>query len=195
MKNEKEYLMLRDEITWRLKLVDSLATFAYTAVVTILGVALSMDVIELFLLPYVVIVPVALKVANHKYAVAYLAGYMNRVLENEKDVECFKWERYHEKYYKLNSRNIREKIIYYGSSVEYIVMSLLSSILFWGKYIKQEEIQFTVAQVYGYIVLQIIVVMFVTYISISYMSFQKTKPRTFNNWERVLRAEVKDDKK
>ena len=67
MKNEKEYLMLRDEITWRLKVIDTLGTFTYTIFVSILGVALTTNIIELLLLPYVVIVPISLKVANHKY--------------------------------------------------------------------------------------------------------------------------------
>lgn len=30
MNNEKENLMLREEITWRLKIIDTLGNFAYT---------------------------------------------------------------------------------------------------------------------------------------------------------------------
>ncbi len=59
MKNEKEYLILRDEITWRLKAIDTLGTFTYTIFISILGVALSTNIIELFLLPFVVILPIS----------------------------------------------------------------------------------------------------------------------------------------
>ena len=46
MNNEKEYLMLRDEITWKLKVIDTLGTFTYTIFISILGVALSTNVIK-----------------------------------------------------------------------------------------------------------------------------------------------------
>ena len=67
MRNEKEYIMLRDEITWRLKVIDTLGTFTYTIFISILGVALYTNILEKLLLPYVVIVPISIKVANHKY--------------------------------------------------------------------------------------------------------------------------------
>ena len=107
VKKEKEYMMLRDEITWRLKTIDTLGTFCYTIFVSILGVALSTGVIELFLLPYVVIVPISLKVANHKYSVGYIAAYLNIFLENCDREDCLMWEKMHVRYYELNPRTIK----------------------------------------------------------------------------------------
>lgn len=142
MENEKEYIMLRDEITWRLKVIDTLGTFTYTIFVSILGVALSTNILELLLLPYVVIVPISLKVANHKYSVGYIAAYLNKFLEDCNRKDSFKWESLHVKYYKMNSRTFTENIIYYGASAEYSLMAILTTIIFWIKYFHQHTIKF-----------------------------------------------------
>ena len=177
--------MLRDEITWRLKVIDTLRTFSYTIFVSILGVALSTNIIELLLLPYVVIVPISLKVANHKYSVGYIAAYLNKFLEDCNQEESFKWEKMHMKYYEINSRTLREKVIYYGSSAEYVLMVILTTIIFWIKYFNQTEIKFSVMQMHGYILLQVIIIILVIYVTISYMSFQKIKPALILNWNKV----------
>lgn len=185
MKNEKEYLMLRDEITWRLKVIDTLGTFTYTIFVSILGVALSTNTLELLLLPYVVIVPISLKVANHKYSVGYIASYLNKFLEDCNREESFRWERLHMKYYETNPRTLKEKVIYYGSSAEYTLMVILTTAIFWIKYFHQSEIKFSVMQICGYVFLQAVIIILVIYVTISYMSFQKTKPTFVLNWDKV----------
>lgn len=83
------------------KVIDNLETFTYTIFVSILGVALSTNIIELLLLPYVVIVPISLKVANHKYSVGFIAAYMNKFLEEYNEKNSFKWEKFHMKYYEI----------------------------------------------------------------------------------------------
>ncbi|MCI8771339.1 MAG: hypothetical protein HFH73_09355 [Lachnospiraceae bacterium] len=185
MKNEKEYLMLRDEITWRLKVIDTLGTFTYTIFVSILGVALTTNIIELLLLPYVVIVPISLKVANHKYSVGYIAAYLNKFLENCNEEDSFKWEKMHITYYETNPRTLREKVIYYGSSAEYASMIILTTVIFWIKYFHRSELKFSLLQIHGYIAVQTIIIFLVLYITISYMSFQKTKPALILNWDKV----------
>lgn len=190
MENEKEYLMLRDEITWRLKVIDTLGTFTYTIFVSILGVALSTGILELLLLPYVVIVPISLKVANHKYSVGYIATYLNCFLEDCHRKECFKWESLHMKYYKVNPRTFKENVIYYGSSAEYALMVILTTIIFWIKYLHQNIIKFSVVQMHGYIFLQVSVIVLVLYVTISYMNFQKTKPILLLNWSKVKENKI-----
>lgn len=185
MRNEKEYIMLRDEITWRLKVIDTLGTFTYTIFISILGVALSTNILELLLLPYVVIVPISLKVANHKYSIGYIAAYMNRFLEDCNGEESFKWEKLHMKYYQINPRIFKEKVIYYGSSAEYALMVILTTVIFWLKYFHQNKIKFSVIQIHGYIFLQLIVTILVIYVTINYISFQKTKPIFLVCWDKV----------
>ena len=189
MKNEKEYLILRDEITWRLKAIDTLGTFTYTIFISILGVALSTNIIELFLLPFVVILPISLKVANHKYSVSFISAYLNQFLEDFNDEECFKWEKFHVKYYERNPRMLKEKIIYYGSYAEYVLMCILISIIFWIKYFSQEEICFTVYQIYGYILIQLTITFLVAFITISYIDCEKFKRPIIENWKKVKENE------
>lgn len=182
MNRKDEYLMLKKEIDWRLQAVDNLGIFMYTVFATIIGFALSMDMVELLLLPYVIIVPVVLKVANHKYSVGYIAGYLCEILEDNN--EFFQWETLHKRYYHVNNRRNREKVIYYGSSFEYILMSVLTAILFWAKY-HALNIEFTTLQIHLYIFLQLGIIIFVSYITFSYMNFQKFKSDLFENWSRV----------
>lgn len=185
MKNEKEYLMLRDEITWRLRAIDTLGTFTYTIFISILGVALSTNILELLLLPYVIIVPMSLKVANHKYSIGYIAAYLNQFLEDSNSEESFKWEKSHVKYYEINPRIFKEKVLYYGSSAEYALMVILTTIIFWIKYFHQSDINFSIIQIHGYVFLQIIIIILVIYVTISYISFQKIKPIYILNWDKV----------
>jgi len=189
MKNEKEYLMLRDEITWRLKSIDTLGAFTYTTLVTILGAALTTNIIELFLLPFVVILPISLKVANHKYSINFISAYLNQFLEDFNDEECFQWEKLRVKYYERNPRKLKEKIIFYGSYVEYILMCILISVIFWVKYFSQEKICFTVFQIYGYIFIQLTITFLVTFITINYLDCEKFKLPIIENWKKLKENE------
>ena len=96
------------------------------------------------MLPYVVIVPALLKVANHKYSVAYIAAYLNKFLEKYPSKDDFKWEKMHVKYYEINKRTTKEKIIYYGASAEYLLLVIVIACIFWVKYFYQSTRQFTV---------------------------------------------------
>lgn len=185
MKGEKEYLMLRDEMTWRQKGIDTLGTFTYTAFVSILGVALSTGIIEMFLLPLVVILPISLKVAYHKYAISLIVVYLNEFLEDINDTQCFKWEKSHAMYFELNPRGIKEKIFFYGSSIEYILMCIISSIFFWIKYLSQDKVIFTILQIGGFILVQAVVIFLVTYVTIGYTVLEKKKPSIIPNWVKV----------
>ena len=64
----KEYLTLRDEVVDSLKVQNNWSTFTISAVITILGIAISLEntVLELFLLPFVVLLLASLKVNNYK---------------------------------------------------------------------------------------------------------------------------------
>lgn len=143
--------------------------------------AFSTNVIELYLLPYIVIVPISLKVANHKYSVSYIAGYLNEFLEDLNNQDSFKWEKYHNKYYDINKRTFKEKLIYYGASAEYALMCILTTIMFWIKYYSQSKIEFTTFQKFGYVSIQFVVIILVIYITVNYVSFQKIKPSTISN--------------
>lgn len=185
MKNKDEYLMLRDEITWRQKVIDTLGTFTYTVFISILGIAFSTNNIEMFLLPFVVILPISLKVAYHKYSISYISVYLKLFLENINDENSFKWEHFHAMYYQKNPRGMKEKAFFYGSSVEYIIMCFLTTIFFWAKYFMQDEKNFTIFQIVIFLFVQFFVIFLVAYITIGYTVMEKKKPTIIPNWEKV----------
>lgn len=185
MKNKEEYLMLREEMTWRQKVIDTLGTFTYTIFVSILGIALSTNNIELFLLPFVVILPISLKVAYHKYAITKISVYLKIFLEDVNDENSFKWENYNSMYYQKNPRGMKEKTFFYGSSLEYILMCILTSIFFWIKYFMQDEICFTVFQMGIFLFIQLIVIILVVYVTVGYTVLEKKKPSIIPNWEKI----------
>lgn len=114
MKNSNEYLMIREELMWRLKSIDSLSTFTYTVFVTIIGIAFVNVTVELFILPYLIIIPMSLKVANHKYVIGMLSVYLLR-LEDDKE-SYFKWEKY--KLENSSNKITKNKLIYLGSNMD-----------------------------------------------------------------------------
>lgn len=192
MNNDKEYLMLRDEIIWRLKAIDTLDTFTYTAFVGILGIAFAAEIIELCLLSFIIIVPISLKVANHKHAISHVSGYMREFLEDIHKDQCFKWETLHCEFYKKNPRNLTENIIYYGSSIEYIIMCLITSFIFWI-YVFQNKVEFTSFQMCIFSFIQVVVILFVTYITVNCIDFLKIKSPILLKWRKV-KEEVKSEK-
>lgn len=184
MSNEKEYLMLRDEIIWRLKAIDTLDTFAYTVFVTVLGIAFTTKIIELCLLSFVIIVPVSLKVANHKHAISHVSGYMREFLEDIHNNQCFKWETLHSKFYWKNPRNLVENIIYYGSSIEYIIMCIFSSIILGIRFF-QDKGELTLFQKSIYFFIPLVITLFVAYITINCIDFHKIKSPIIIKWRSV----------
>ena len=98
----------------------------------------------------------------------------------------------HVKYYEINPRTIKEKIIYYGSSAEYILMLILTTAIFWIKYFNQNEVEFSILQMHGYIFIQLFVIIFVIYISFSYMSYQRIKYTLALKWDKVKENEGQD---
>lgn len=93
MSNHKtnEYLMLREEIMYDLKAQQKCSTFAITATITIIGLALQTtnSVCEMYLLPYIVLLLSAVKVNNYKTGMQKIVGYM---LANLESPDGFYWE-------------------------------------------------------------------------------------------------------
>lgn len=92
---KEEYAMLREEIMETMKYQNSLSAFVATILCTYIGVVIALKHPDpcLYLLPFIVLVPAALKVSDYRERVAYLASYQIVFLEGE---DSFLWEtRYH----------------------------------------------------------------------------------------------------
>lgn len=127
----KEYLTLRDEVVDALKVQNSWSTFTISAVITLLGIAIGLEnkVLELFLLPYVVIFTVSLKVNNFKRNVTVKVGYMITRLES---ADGFLWESCLNRYRALEKirRTRVQKLIVFLETQEFTILSLVCMVLF-----------------------------------------------------------------
>lgn len=87
----QEYLYLREEIQTNLESQRNLSTFSITAVITIIGIAASMENIspEFYLIPYILLLLAATKVGNLRNNIALLVGYMIARIEKP---DGFSWE-------------------------------------------------------------------------------------------------------
>ena len=127
----KEYLTLRDEVVDALKVQNSWSTFTISAVITLLGIAIGLEnkVLELFLLPYVVIFTVSLKVNNFKRNVTVKVGYMITRLES---ADGFLWESCLNRYRALEKirRTRVQKLIVFLETQEFTILSLVCMVFF-----------------------------------------------------------------
>ena len=100
---KQEYLNLREEIQTNLSTQRNFSTFSITAIITIIGFAVSMDnpPPEFYLIPYILLLLVAAKIRNLRNNTALLVGYMIARLEEK---EGFYWETCLNKYRKNKSR-------------------------------------------------------------------------------------------
>ena len=127
----KEYLTLRDEVVDALKIQNNWSTFTISAVITLLGIAIGLEnkVQELFLLPYVVIFTVSLKVNNFKRNVTVKVGYMITRLES---ADGFLWESCLNRYRALEKikRTRVQKLIIFLETQEFTILSLVCMVFF-----------------------------------------------------------------
>lgn len=182
---EKEYFMLREEIIYSAKSVDTLSAFLYTCVVALLGIAIQTNSIAFYLLPFIVIVPITFKIFALKDSIIYIAAYMHVALEGKVGIY---WETNHIKYSDKNKNTFAEKLIYYGTSFEFILLSSTCTILFWWQYLSHiGTYKITSNIVLGIIIaIQVMVNGVVLYLTILYMHFNLRKPAKISNWRKTI---------
>lgn len=89
----KEYEILRSEINQKIELHNTLLTFTITTVVAILSFILLQEhsySAFLFLIPFCVLIPMSMRIAYYRSAMAKIAAYM--IVFLEKDIPGFQWE-------------------------------------------------------------------------------------------------------
>lgn len=126
----KEYEMVRGEVIEALKWQNSWSTFAVTAVITLLGFAIERkNTLELYLLPFVVLLLVSLKVNNLKCTTTVKVGYLITRLES---ADGFLWESCLNKYRsqeKANETRI-QKMLELFETQEFTVLGLICLTMF-----------------------------------------------------------------
>lgn len=130
---QKEYEILRQEIEQKMSLHNTLLTFTITSTILVLTVAVSEEEPILYLFPFCIIIPMLLRIAYYKKALAKLSAYMIVFLEPK--LEGINWETRNYSFSKdcggLPSRKHRFKINYY----EGLVLSCVCYILYLMNYL------------------------------------------------------------
>lgn len=178
IKNEKEYFMLREEIMHHKKRQNTMATFAYTIVASLFGVAATADVPILAAIPVVFVFPLSLKFFESRYSIALLSTYM-RVFLSESD--CPRWENNLSEYYSLTQRQWHEKLVYVCSKFDFFLLCFACPFSFWvlncNSHRRIDNPLFTII-----IIIQIIITATVFYFTCKYYSYENLKNNKMNNW-------------
>lgn len=93
---EMQYETLREEIANCTRLSNDFSTFSMTALAAVLAFAFSSDNPFLFLIPFVLIIPLSSKSLYYRKNVAKISAYMIVMLESE--IKGYKWETLNELY-------------------------------------------------------------------------------------------------
>lgn len=86
----REYDGLRNAITQKIQLHNSLTTFMITSVIAVFAFALGNDNMLLYLLPFGIIIPVSMRIAYYRSAIAKISAYIMIYIEEE--TEGLNWE-------------------------------------------------------------------------------------------------------
>lgn len=129
---DAEYKMVRNEIDQKISLHNSLLTFTITTTVAILAIAAGNKNSNafLYLLPFCVIIPMSIRIAYYRKAMAKLSSYLIVFCEEYED--SIKWETRNLGFYRqLNSDSKKFILNYY----ECFVLSVICYILFIYNYL------------------------------------------------------------
>lgn len=104
----KEYEILRSEIEQKIELHNTLLTFTITTVVAILSFVLLQEQpynAFLFLIPFCILIPMSMRIAYYRSAMAKLSAYM--IVFLEKEIPGIQWETLNQEVVSsvINSRN------------------------------------------------------------------------------------------
>ena len=135
----QEYIMLKNEIINKIERHNNLSALAITTTVAILTFALSCDTGSLssfiFLLPYAALIPISLRIAYQRRAIARISAYIIVFLESDSELD---WETRNNNITKwINNRGMAFFVSHIGN-YECAIMGILCSVLFWHRYLQYE---------------------------------------------------------
>ena len=135
-----EYSFLKTEINNHSVRHNNLVTFTITSVVTIIGLAFTINneyIVYLTLLPFVILVPMAARIARSRKSIALVAAYMIVFLEPKLD--GINWETATLCFYRKakNNKSTKDKIrdlIYVFRYYECFILSLVTAVIFYVRF-------------------------------------------------------------
>lgn len=132
-KSLQEYDYLRAEIMQKMGLHNSLLTFTITTVVAVLAIGAAAKAFLLYLVPFFIIIPMSLRIAYYRSAMAKISAYM--IVFLEEDLKDMHWESRNSELMhsllvkdKRQKRNIRLVSLHYN---ECLVLSFACCLLYY----------------------------------------------------------------
>lgn len=178
----KEYEMLRDEISQKIELQNTLLTFTITTSVAASAYALSQDNIIFYLIPFCIIIPMSIRIAYYTSAMAKLSAYMEVFLE---DKDGIIWETRNRQLINKRIRQKKKKLfdftIYQHN--ECLIACVVSYFLILYNLFK-EYFQPVFINIFSFIfaTLALIIEIYVTH---RMNSFDKDKNRWYDEWKNL----------
>lgn len=136
----KEYNILRNEIDQQTSLHNTLTTFIITCTVAVITIAASEQIPILYLFPFCIIIPMNMRIAFYRKAMAKISGYMIVFLEPKLD--GINWETrnlYFQKKYGGASTKKHKFNLWYSES---LTISVVCYLLYVFSYLSGKVINF-----------------------------------------------------
>lgn len=181
-----EYMMLREEMMFNQKRQDSITQFTYTTTVAIWAAALTVNNAWIVYSSLFITLLMSMRISDCRRSIAFLAGYMKVALEPDLD---FQWETNSYEYYKKHDRTIMEWFLYVGSKLDFAILSIVSSVLFWGLRDWKFMIYNSVLLSHITLFIQIFIIVFEMLLYFKYSSVATIKKKLIKNWKVVLKNE------
>lgn len=124
----EEYKMLREELVNKMNKQDHLTQFTYTTFLAVWSIALTVDNEWIVMVSLLMIVPISLRIVKFRKDCAFLGAYMSVFLEKALSI---KWESNNRIYYNKYPRNKEQRMFYWFSKLDFVIIVIISSILFW----------------------------------------------------------------
>lgn len=185
----KEYDILRNEINQKIELHNTLLTFTITTTVAVLALALAQKSSILYLIPFCILIPMSMRIAYYRTAMAKLSAYM--IVFLEKNIDGIKWETRNARLISVESkkgiRGLRNftMLRYY----ECLILTLVCYALYFWDYIKDKAISpFVVINTLWPMLFVVLEVLITKHIN----SIDKEKAYWVQRWTKLLDKEKCD---
>lgn len=173
----REYETLREEIKHKIELHNSLITFMITTTVAVLAFALESNNVQLYLLPFCIIIPLSMRVTYYRTVMTKLSAYIIVYIEDK--IEGLNWE----------TRNTllinRDKNYLYDTLTishyyEGIILGFVCYFLYFFNYMKCNTINF---HTIIWLVLPFLLVVWELLITIRIVTFNNEKEKWIKKWK------------
>lgn len=183
----EEYKMLREEIMYNQKVENTAVQFTYTMIAALWAASFAHIGNEwIIFVSLIIIIPISLRVWYSRQSMAFLATYMSTFLEDSfEEKDKFNWETRHIMYYNEFGRTKSEKFVYYSSRLDFTLLSVAGTLLFWILRGWIFIIHGSILYAYLILLFQLCIISVELFLSCKYTNMSKLKEKKIKNWEKL----------